>query len=108
MSEHQKIEALSNLIAAFGDRRHHLAKFLVESKAVSDAFLRGIDAHGHARRDDFVDISEIEAHFAALVGAGRPGPETDLDGKLSRLISEEKYEDAARLRDYIAKIRRRG
>lgn len=108
MSDREKIEALSNLIAAFGDRRHHLAKFLIDNKAVTEAFLRGIDLHGHARRDDFVDISELEQHYGSIIGQGRSTAETNLDERLDRLIREEKYEDAARLRDYIAKIRRRG
>jgi hypothetical protein len=101
-----KIESLANLIRLFGGRHNHLAKFLVDNGAVSDAFIRRIDCSALENKSDFSSISELEGYYASALGSEVPVAEVDLTERLARLIEEEKYEDAARLRDYMRKIRK--
>jgi len=105
MTDQEKIEALSNLFRMFSDKRYHLAKFLVDHGAVSESFLSKLDCAELEYRSDFSDIDEIEEHFASLLGQTEPPQEIDLKAKLMDLIEAEKYEDAARLRDYMRKIK---
>ncbi len=106
MRREDKIQALANLMRLFGGRHNHLAKFLVDNDAVADAFLRRIDCSALEPRTDFSSISEIEGYFASALGSDGPVTEVDLDERLARLLEDEKYEDAARLRDYMRKLRR--
>ncbi len=106
MTHQEKIDALSNLFRMFAEKRYHLAKFLVDNDAVTDSFLNKIDCSSFEYRSDFSDIDEMEEHFYSLLGRTGSHLEVDLEAKLAGLIEDERYEDAARLRDYIRKIRR--
>lgn len=103
MSDNDKIRALAELIGMFGGRPHHLAKFLVDNGAVTDSFLGRIDCSRGDGPVDFSSIAEMEAHYASMLGVGQRAAGVDLEAKLARLVEDERYEDAARLRDYIRK-----
>ncbi len=106
MRREDKIESLANLFRLFGGRHSHLAKFLVDNGAVTDAFIRRIDCSNMEQRSDFSSISELEGYYASALGTEVAVAEVDLAERLARLIEEEKYEDAARLRDYMRKLRK--
>jgi hypothetical protein len=106
MSEHEKIELLAGLINLFEGRNNHLAKFLVENGAVSDTFISRIDFTQLTQRRDFTSIGEMHGYYSSVLSETVPRNEEDLEGRLARLLEEERYEDAARLRDYMRKIRK--
>jgi len=78
----------------------------VDNGAVSDAFIGMIDCSHLTQRKDFTSIGEMQGYYSSALAETAPRGEEDLEGRLAKLLEEERYEDAARLRDYMRKIRR--
>lgn len=102
----------------FKNRPYHLAKHLLENSALSVEFLDKIKDNPKLndieddRSDDsrlpviyFADISKMNDYYNSLTEENkRKTPEQierDLNERLESLIHHERYEDAARLRDYM-------
>lgn len=111
----------------FKNRPYHLAKNLIENSALTDEFVAKILENarlGDIRTEDtddsklpviyFADINKMNEYYNSLTEENKKkNPqqiEIEMNEKLERLISEERYEDAARLRDYMIrnKIKRGG
>jgi predicted alpha/beta superfamily hydrolase len=106
----------------FKNRPYHLAKHLVENNAFTKEFLKKIAENPKLREipnepnDDsrlpviyFADINKMNEYYNSLTEENiDKTPEqiaTELNLKLESLIEQEKYEEAARLRDYMNRIK---
>ena len=114
------------LLKMFKNRPYHLAKYLVENSALTDDFINKIknsdklkEISDEEKNDQkflpapvpvyFVDISQMENFYNSLTDdikslSKEKGIEQitkELNEKLDKCIKGEKYEDAARIRDYM-------
>jgi hypothetical protein len=108
------------LLKMFKNRPYHLSKYLIDNDAFTKEFMKKIAENGKLAdlgQEEkpkgpvyFLDIGKMNDYYASLSDANMPKTahspeevEAYLNAKLDSLIDEEKYEDAARLRDYMAK-----
>ncbi len=109
------------LLKMFKNRPYHLAKYLIENDSLTKDFMKKISENGKlaelGQEDNkpkgpvyFLAIGKMNDYYASLSDENVPKTthspeevEEYLNAKLDSLIDEEKYEDAARLRDYMAK-----
>jgi hypothetical protein len=124
MDESKKREQLYRnlvgLIKLFNNRPLHLAKYLIENKAISQEFIDKItnseklseldeaESSAVVKAIYFVDISHMTDYFEALIDENQKIESKNdvisrLNDKLDKFIKEEKYEDAGRIRDYMIK-----
>lgn len=116
-----KDDIYKNLVALlrlFKNRPYHLAKYLMENQAFSEKFEKDILNSSRLntinKSDDkspkqlnFFSISQMDDYFQSLLDTKDLKSKTiqqlenELNDKLDNLIKTEKYEDAARLRDYM-------
>lgn len=115
------------LLKMFKNRPYHLAKYLVENSALTNDFiqklknsekLKEISEEGKNSEQKllpapvpiyFVDISQMENFYNSFIDdiqllSKEKSVEqitSELNEKLNKYIKDEKYEDAARLRDYM-------
>lgn len=114
------------LLKMFKNRPYHLAKYLVENSALSAEFINKLKNSEKLKEisDDeksseqkilpipipvyFVDISQMENFYNSLIddikflkGKGVEEITKELNEKIELLIKEEKYEEAAQIRDYM-------
>ena len=107
------------LLKMFKNRPFHLAKYLIENSALNEDFIKKLSDSEKLKEfseDDelksktlFLDISQMNDYYNSLtddikkIGVAKTPEEIAeaLNQKLESLILEEKYEDAARLRDYM-------
>ena len=114
------------LLKMFKNRPYHLAKYLVENSALTDDFINKIknsdklkEISDEEKNDQkflpapvpvyFVDISQMENFYNSLTDdikslSKEKGIEQitkELNEKLDKCIKGEKYEDAAKIRDYM-------
>ena len=113
----------NNLVAflkMFKNRPNHLAKYLLDNSAVNKDFLKKISNNDHLKslstNDEkltspiyFADINKMNDYYNSFTddikklnkGKTPEEIEDEMNDKLNSLIFNEKYEDAARLRDYM-------
>lgn len=108
------------LLKMFKNRPYHLSKYLIDNEAFTKEFMKKIAENGKLAdlgQEEkpkgpvyFLDIGKMNDYYASLSDANMPKSthspeevEAYLNAKLDSLIDEEKYEDAARLRDYMVK-----
>jgi len=109
------------ILKMFKNRPFHLAKYLIENSALTEEFIKKIsnnnslkelvESNDPKNKNLFLDISQMNNYFNSLtddikrIGNSKNPEETAaaLNEKLESLINEERYEDAARLRDYMIK-----
>jgi len=129
MENEELYRSLVILLKMFKNRPYHLAKYLVENSALTDEFIRKIknsDKLKELNDDDksseqkllpvpvpvyFVDISQMENFYNSFIDdiqqlSKQKGIEEitkELNNKLDDLIKKEKYEEAARVRDYMTR-----
>ncbi len=114
------------LLKMFKNRPYHLAKYLVENSALTDDFINKIknsdklkEISDEEKNDQkflpapvpvyFVDISQMENFYNSLTDDIKSLSKEksieqitkELNEKLDKCIKGEKYEDAARIRDYM-------
>jgi hypothetical protein len=105
------------LLKLFKNRPYHLAKYLIQNGAIKEEFLSKIinsDRLRNLKEDEFnekifMDINQMNEFFNSLtievkkLSMFKTDDEIkiDLNNKLSELLKEEKYEEAAILRDYM-------
>lgn len=97
----------------FKNRPYHLAKHLVENSALNEEFLKKLLENPRISdmEEDklpaiyFADIDKMNEYYNSLTEEKRQRSplevEMDLNERLESLIEEERYEEAARLRDYM-------
>jgi excinuclease UvrABC helicase subunit UvrB len=115
------------LLKMFKNRPYHLAKYLVENSALTNDFINKLKNSDKLKElsDEektseqkflpapvpvyFVDISQMENFYNSFVDdlkqlSKEKGVEQvtkELNEKLDKCIKDEKFEDAARIRDYM-------
>jgi hypothetical protein len=112
---------LITLLKIFKNRPYHLSKYLLENLAFSKSFLNKIqnseklsslsDESDTDFPSYFPNITQMEDFYNSLLEEVREISETkrlgdlteNLNSKLVDLINNEKYEEAAALRDYMTK-----
>lgn len=117
----EKDDIYKNLVTflkLFKNRPYHLAKFLIEKGALTEKFEKDIinsyklndmnlDEPKSLNPVNFNSISQMEDYFQSLletkdIKSKTPQQiEEELNTKLDFLLKNEKYEDAASLRDYM-------
>jgi excinuclease UvrABC nuclease subunit len=112
---------LITLLKLFKNRPYHLAKYLIDNQAFSQEFLdklRKSDRLNQLQNSDFEsqyfsNISQMEDFYNSLLEEVSKMSKVkstkeiteELNKKLNDLIIQEKFEEAAQLRDYMLKIR---
>jgi hypothetical protein len=99
---------LINFLKRFQNRPHHLAIFLIQNSALTEVFIERIIKSGELDKPEpiFNDISQMEEYYNSLIDVNITNEEevTELlNKKLDVYILEEKFEEAAKLRDYMKK-----
>lgn len=105
---------LVTLLKLFKNRPYHLAKYLVDNNALDKNFIKLLNTNKLkelSSKDDvsmnFDSIEQMENFYSSLIDVKGLSNKTheqleeELNQKLSKLIEEEKYEEAANLRDYM-------
>lgn len=125
MENDELYRSLVIILKMFKNRPYHLAKYLVENSALTDDFIKKIKNSDRLKDfvdDDkgsehnllpapvyFLDISQMENFYNSFVDDVQQLSKEknieeitkDLNYKLDELIKNEKYEEAARVRDYM-------
>lgn len=111
------------LLKMFKNRPYHLAKYLIENSALSKDFIDKLinsDKLNDLSEDDykeglpvfFIDINQMDDFYKSFIiddikdiNKEKTIEEltNDLNRKLDDYIRSEKYEDAARVRDYMSR-----
>ncbi len=111
---------LTLLLKLFKNRPYHLAKYLIDNNAFTDQFLKKISESNKLNQISqeeaeipyyFSNISQMEEFYNSLLEEVKELSKLksledvtdELNRKLNNLISEEKFEEAAQLRDYMFK-----
>ena len=105
------------LLKMFKNRPYHLAKYLIENSAFNNEFIKKVSENAKLSEDEnkskqtvyFLDIGNMNDYYNSftddikLLESGKSlfEMETELNEKLDKLLFDEKYEEAARLRDYM-------
>ena len=104
------------LLKMFNDRPNHLARYLLEHDAFTDIFMDKLTKSEilskfstiqteHTPIPFFTDIKSMEDYYSSLVNNKiDQNIIDDLNLKLASALIEERYEDAAEIRDYMIKI----
>ena len=128
MENEELYRSLVLLLKMFKNRPYHLAKYLVENSALTDDFIEKIKKSDKLKDIDedktseqkmlpmpvavyFTDISQMENFYNSFINDIKQLSKEknieeitkELNSKLDILIKQEKYEEAARVRDYMTK-----
>jgi hypothetical protein len=116
------------LFKLFRNRPYHLAKYLLENSAISEEFLKKLNSSEKLKELSeenstgqkllpspepvyFLDIKQMDDFYQSFIDNLSELTKDkdieqitkDLNEKLDNLIKSEKYEDAARVRDYMSR-----
>ena len=112
------------LLKMFKNRPNHLAKFLLDNSSFNKKFLDKIMSSVKLNELDqkeldkiaeefenqtMYDINEINERFQTIIVNEKNNKQTteeiekELNDRLVKALSDERYEDAARIRDYMTK-----
>lgn len=125
-SDGELYKNLVTLLKFFKGRPYYLAKYLVDNSALSDSFIEILLKSGKLKEIEeslrmggnlpiiqFNNITDMQLYYKSLqLSSNRENMDevcNELNEKLDNLIKEEKFEEAAGLRDYMKynKIRRK-
>jgi len=111
---------LSNFLSFFINRPNHLAKYLMDNEALNKEFLSRITSVELPEINEskmtevyFLNINQMNMFFKNLLNKEKyPDSNNEdliqeLEKELQKSISEERYEDAIRIRDYLKNINKR-
>jgi hypothetical protein len=127
MENEEIYRSLVILLKMFKNRPYHLAKYLVENSALTDEFIKKLknsdklkEISDEEKKSEqrllpvpvpvyFVDISQMENFYNSFIDDIKQLSKeksieeitNELNKKLDDLIKNEKYEEAARVRDYM-------
>ena len=114
---------LVSLLKLFKNRPYHLAKYLIDNSAFNKTFVNKVlksEKLNEFSEDKiesintsvyFVNISQMEDFYNSLLDEMKNISKTknteeisaELNARLNDLIKNEKYEEAAKIRDYMSK-----
>ena len=110
---------LVTFLKMFKNRPYHLAKYLIENSALQRDFIKKISDNEKLNtlsKDDknttpiyFTEINKMNDYYNSFIdelkylneNKSLEEIEKDMNLRLENFLKEEKYEDAARLRDYM-------
>jgi hypothetical protein len=127
MENEEIYRSLVILLKMFKNRPYHLAKYLVENSALTEEFIKKLknsdklkEISDEEKKSEqrllpmpvpvyFVDISQMENFYNSFIDDIKQLSKeksieeitNELNKKLDDLIKKEKYEEAARVRDYM-------
>lgn len=124
MNEEELYQKLVILLKLFKNRPYHLAKYLIDNAALNKAFINKISKS--SKLDEFLqnedkinsflpvyfsNINQMQDFYESLLEEIKNLQKTkskediieNLNHKLDELIKEERFEEAAKLRDYMLK-----
>lgn len=114
MENEELYRKLVIFLKIFKNRPFHLAKYLVENNAFNEDFLKKIidseklENSKEENQKVFFDINQMTEHFNLLtddvkktVSKTEEELTSELNIRMENLLKEEKYEEAALLRDYM-------
>jgi excinuclease UvrABC helicase subunit UvrB len=118
--ESNSYQNLITLLKLFKNRPYHLAKYLLENSAFTDKFIENISNSSklsdlsdepeniQSTSLSFISISQMEDFYASLLDSkeldtkkSHKELEKEINKKLDELIQQEKFEEAAYLRDWM-------
>ena len=111
--DENKHNNLISLLKLFKNRPYHLSKYLLDNDAFTEDFLNKIKVSDKLSNISdtkyfFKDINQMEEFYDSLIESNHNSNnynysdlEASLNDKLKKLITEEKYEEAAVLRDFM-------
>ena len=109
---------LISLLKLFKNRPYHLSKYLLDNSALTKEFLNKIsksdklsDISDNQLPQFFQNLNQMEDFYNSLLEERTQSTikktkgqlTIELNDRLNKLISEEKYEEAAALRDFMLK-----
>ena len=107
---------LISLLKVFKNRPYHLSKYLIDNNAFNKDVIQKIQNSSKLSEINemenkyFSSISQMEDFYSSLLEEGVVSAKKtkkeltiELNNKLAQLIMDEKYEEAAALRDYMLK-----
>lgn len=123
-NEEELYRSLVTLLKMFKNRPYHLAKYMVDNSALSKEFIEKLlksdklkklsdsestDKPGIQTTLYFIDISQMDEFYTSLIDDIKQISKEksleeltkELNDKLDNCIRNEKYEEAARIRDYM-------
>jgi excinuclease UvrABC helicase subunit UvrB len=114
MNNEELNEILANFLKMFKNRPYHLAKYLIENSALNKPFLNKIIKSAKLNNPKIQDvyltsISEMDDFYSSILDPVKIGNKTleevtkEINDKMDELIKNEKFEEAAKLRDYMLK-----
>lgn len=127
MKNEELYRSLVILLKMFKNRPYHLAKYLVENSALTDEFIKKLKSSDKLKEISegekseqqkalpspvyFVDITQMENFYSSFIDdikqlskeKGIEEVTRELNIKLDKLIKQEKFEEAARVRDYMTR-----
>ncbi len=107
MNKQEKYELVAALLARFDSKRWLLSKFLVDNDAISDSFLKSINTESLSEEPPlFHDLTQLNDYLNRLIDNQSAVKRIDLEKKLLELLEEERYEEAAKLRDWLKKTKK--
>lgn len=105
----KKVTDWTKLIAffeCFENKPGLLCKYLVENQALSPEFVKKVLGEKWTKFPDFKSVSQLEDYLSEIPAAKKPSDAVaKANAKLDKLIRDERYEDAAVLRDWMEKKR---
>lgn len=107
MNQQEKYELLANFLKLFQDKRWLLAKFLIDNNAINDSFLKKINLDDDDLISDFENLEKLNDYFNRIISKESEMHRIDLETKLIELLEEERYEEAAKLRDWLKKTKKK-
>lgn len=99
----------------FKNKPNYLTKFLIDNLAFSDEFIENVvsseflnklNRKNTMNKKDFVSFNEMNEFFNSILKekiSDIDKAETEFNYKLLSLINDEKFEEAAKVRDYMVK-----
>ena len=129
MENEELYRSLVILLKMFKNRPYHLAKYLVENSALTEEFIQKLKKSDKLKEMNeeeksseqkllpvpvpvyFLDISHMENFYNSFIDDIKQLSKEknleeitkELNNKLDELIKQEKYEEAARVRDYMSR-----
>lgn len=107
MNKQDKYELLAALLSRFDNKKWLLSKFLIDNDAISDSFLKSINTENLSQETPvFHDLTQLNDYLNRLIDKECAVKRIDLEKKLQELLQEERYEEAAKLRDWLKKTKK--
>lgn len=113
MEDRKFIENFIKLVKLFKNSPHFLSKFLLNNYAFDDKFVKIIENSEFLtkmkRKDydlNFKSFDDMNEYFMSIVNdsvSNIKESEKNFNDNLTKLLTDEKYEEASKLRDFMKK-----